>query len=136
MKNCDDWQKMMVDLMEQELTPMQKRELVNHLGDCRLCAGEYDRLKKLYKLMDEDRIELPPREFFESALERLEGPRGIGEALLALVRQVVLEGLVGLADEIVHRGLPTPAGASQSRSGAARSTPSKSPRRASSKFSA
>ena len=66
MKNCDDWQKMMVDLVEQELTPTQKRELVNHLGDCPVCAGEYDRLKKLYKLMDQDRIELPPREFFES----------------------------------------------------------------------
>jgi anti-sigma factor RsiW len=65
MNICNDCQKMLADLIEGELTPEQTKELVQHLNDCRICTREYEKLKKLYGLMDQDEIELPPREFFE-----------------------------------------------------------------------
>ncbi len=65
MNVCDDCQKMMIDLIEDELTAAEKKWLLRHLSDCVDCSKEYKRLKKLYGLMDRDGIQLPPQEFFD-----------------------------------------------------------------------
>ena len=66
MNVCDNCQKMLMDLIEGELTTLEKKDLLRHLDDCVSCGREYERLKRLYGLMDRDKIELPPKEFFES----------------------------------------------------------------------
>ncbi len=70
MKVCDDFQELMVDSIEDGLTPAEQEKLFRHLKDCVDCGKEYERLKRLHGVMDSDEIELPSKDFFEGVKVR------------------------------------------------------------------
>jgi len=65
MINCLHYQQQMIEYIENQLPRDVQREMLEHIKHCAVCAHEYRRLKKLYKVMDEDEVTLPSGEFFD-----------------------------------------------------------------------
>ena len=66
MKKCEEFVKHMVDCLEKQISPEDRTRLLAHVEECAGCKEEYRRLEKLYGIMEEDDVPLPPRECFET----------------------------------------------------------------------
>ena len=65
MRECERYQQQMIEYLEDQLAGDAYRELLEHIVQCAVCAQEFNRLKQLYRVMDEDEVTLPSVEFFE-----------------------------------------------------------------------
>ncbi|UCD05959.1 MAG: hypothetical protein JSV98_01625 [candidate division WOR-3 bacterium] len=65
MKDCARARKQLVELLEEELAPFEREELLEHISHCAKCTQEYRELKKLYGLMKADKVSLLSAETFE-----------------------------------------------------------------------
>ena len=65
MKDCTRARKQLVELIEEELAPFEREEMLEHISHCAKCTREYRELKKLYGLMKADTVSLPPAEIFD-----------------------------------------------------------------------
>jgi len=65
MKKCARYQQQMIEYIENQLAIDVHHELLEHIEHCAVCAQEFRRLRKLYKVMDEDEVTLPSGEFFD-----------------------------------------------------------------------
>ena len=65
MSKCLHYQQQMVEYIENQLARDVQREMFEHIKHCAVCAQECRRLRKLYKVMDEDEVTLPSEDFFE-----------------------------------------------------------------------
>lgn len=55
----------MVDFLEEQVSSSEREELSNHLDRCPACAREFQELKRLLGILDEDEVILPTTEVFD-----------------------------------------------------------------------
>ena len=66
MNICTEFNKKIIDYIENQLTEYEHKKFKEHLQRCKQCQGEYNRVKKLYEILDKDAVILPEQEFFEN----------------------------------------------------------------------
>ena len=70
MKKCSHYRTLLIDLLEDELSPAMREELLQHIVQCTQCALEYSRLQKLSEVMTQDEVALPREGSFETMKQR------------------------------------------------------------------
>jgi predicted anti-sigma-YlaC factor YlaD len=70
MKDCILYQEEMIDHLDGRLRAEASKKLLAHLAICSECREEYRLLERLYGILDEDRISLPPRSVLENVKVR------------------------------------------------------------------
>jgi anti-sigma factor RsiW len=65
MRDCGNRKKKLIDLLEDQLSGEDRTELLEHLKHCVHCAREYNKLQKLRRVMDSDRVKYPSEDTFE-----------------------------------------------------------------------
>jgi len=63
--NCEEYQKIMMGLLDEELGESEETELKKHLSLCSECRLEFDRFKYLKQITDSARIQTPEDKFWE-----------------------------------------------------------------------
>ena len=71
MNKCSRYRTLLVSLLEDELSPAMREELLQHIAECTQCALEYSRLQKLGEVMTEDEVVLPREGRFEMMKQRV-----------------------------------------------------------------
>ena len=70
MKKCSHYRTLLIDLLEDELSPAMHEELLQHIAQCPQCALEYSRLQNLSEVMTRDEVVLPREVSFETMKQR------------------------------------------------------------------
>jgi hypothetical protein len=63
---CRKFRDQIVDCSEQQLNGDQQKQLLDHLSHCAECNMEFQKLQRLFDLLGNDALTLPPRESFEA----------------------------------------------------------------------
>ncbi len=66
MSICSEFRKNIVDFIENQVSDQQGKRFREHLHSCELCQNEYSKVVKLYKILNEDEVVLPEKEFFDN----------------------------------------------------------------------
>lgn len=68
---CEDAEARLVELIEEELSPARRAELLTHLRGCPICGGELSAYRDLLALVRADLVPEPPPLFWEAFLPSL-----------------------------------------------------------------
>jgi hypothetical protein len=70
MKECN-YDILIIDYLEDNLTPNQRRDFEAHLAGCSSCAAETQKLRKLFGMLAEDPVVAPELNFWREIEERV-----------------------------------------------------------------
>lgn len=65
MKLCEEFKDRVIDYFEQAMSQKEKQIFSGHLKDCSSCQREYNKIKKLYDLLDDDKVSVPEHISFD-----------------------------------------------------------------------
>jgi predicted anti-sigma-YlaC factor YlaD len=61
----------LIDYLDQNMKKQEYERLTRHLAECRSCRKEYDRIRSLYKILDQEDIPVPDQELFEQIKQQI-----------------------------------------------------------------
>ena len=65
MKICDEFSSKIIDLLEDNLSRYDRERLSGHMKNCAICQKEYEKMKVLYGILNEDNVPVPGQKKFD-----------------------------------------------------------------------